>query len=115
MTDEELSQILALMSKPAPVKQELEFRLYYDGDGQVVTYTTEKLEGQYIVITRDQYNEARGDVLVKDGKLCYTHKTTHIGKYTKNIQDGVRTSKYDINILCDENFVYWKYEQHEIR
>jgi len=36
-----------------------EFRLYYDEKGKVVTYTCEKLEGNYIVIDKHVFAQAR--------------------------------------------------------
>lgn len=115
MTEEEIQQILTLLSKPQPKIAENEFRLYYDEKGNVITYTCEKLPGNYIVVTKEQYNEARNDAVVKDGILTYTHKTTHCTKYVKNKVEGIKTSKYDINILTDNIFNCWKIQTYEIK
>lgn len=88
----------------------LEFKLYYDVNGKVITYTTENLPNQnFIIITKEQFAEARPDVLVIDEKLIYQNSKRQVCKL--EISDsGTKTSKYDINILTDddENFVYWK-------
>lgn len=115
MTEDEIQQILILLSKPQPKIHEVEFRLYYDENGKVVTYTSEKLPGSYIVISKEQYNEARNDVIVKDGKIIYTHKTTHVMKYTKNLSRGIKTSKYDINIITDKDCIFWEHIAYEIK
>lgn len=115
MTDDELKLVLDALAATQVKPKELEFRLYYDEHGKVVTYTSENLPGNFITITKQQYAEARSDVIVKDGKIVTTHKAVHVDKYTKNLVEGVKTSKYDINILSDVDYVYWKFEQHDIR
>ncbi len=91
----------------------LEYRLYYDDFGKVITYTTEKLPGNYIVITKEQYVQARHDVLVKNNELIKTTNKIIVGKLVKNKSAGVKTSKYDINILTDVDYIYWKLDSHE--
>ncbi len=115
MTEDEINNILNLLSAKQIKRPEIEFRLYYDETGKVKTYTSEKLPGNYIVITREQYAEARNDVLVVDGKIKYTSKNTHIFRYVKNMEAGIKTSKYDINIITERNYVFWNYEQCEIK
>lgn len=115
MTEDEVKQILQLLAKPQPKISEVEFRLYYDDNGKVITYTSEKLPGNYLIITKEQYNEARNDVVVKDGKIMYTHKTTHIMKYTKNLSRGIQTSKYDINVITKNDSVFYEYLAYEIK
>lgn len=87
----------------------IEFRLYYDINGKVVTYTTENISGNYILITREQFAEARPDVIVKNNKLIYTHLKKHVEKLVKS-NSGTKTSKYDVNILTDDNvdYAFWE-------
>ena len=92
----------------------LEFRLYYNEEGVVICYTSEKLPGNYLIITPEQFAEARPDVKIVDGKIVQTNKQSHIFKYTKNELDGIATSKYDINILSTQESVFWKIETYEI-
>lgn len=81
---------------------ELEYRLYYDNLGKVITYTTEKLPGDnFVIITKEQFAEARPDIIVKDKKVIYTHLKKQIFKLVKS-DTGIKTSKYDINILTDD-------------
>lgn len=47
----------------------LEFRLYYDEHGNVVSYSMEDLPGNYIVIDRITFDQTRFDIKVKDGKI----------------------------------------------
>jgi hypothetical protein len=92
---------------------ELEYRLYYDDAGRVITYTTEKLEGNYIVITREQYSECRMDVVVVEGKIVRTERNRAVYVLEKNT-GGVKTSKYDINIIInDGDGNYWKLTTYE--
>jgi hypothetical protein len=87
----------------------IEFRLYYDVNGKAVTYTTENISGNYILITREQFAEARPDVIVKNNKLIYTHLKKHVEKLVKS-NSGTKTSKYDVNILTDDtvDYVFWE-------
>ncbi len=109
-----LQQLLNTVVEPPKI----EMRLYYDTEGNVVTYTCENLPGNYIVVTPQQFAEARPDVRVVGGKIVYTHKLSHVRKLVKNPGQGVRTSKYDVNVIvdADENHdhVYWKQELYEI-
>lgn len=92
--------------KQVKVKKEIQYRLYYAADGSVLTYSVEELPGNFIVITREQYAEARSDVIVANGKLIYTHANKQFWKLTKTQDPGVKTSKYDICILS-EGGVNW--------
>lgn len=114
MTDEELIKLYNLRAPTTETVVLPEFRLYYDSEGRAITYTCEHLAGSYIVVTHQQYSEARNDVVVKNGKITYTNKVSQFSKMIKNSSEGTKTSKYDINILTDVDFVFWKYEQYEI-
>lgn len=88
-------------------KQEIEFRLYYDEKGKVLFYTCEKPEGQYIVIDKQSYIEARPDVCVKDGKLTKYIPGIIISKLSEDI-DGTPCAKDDISIVVDKNYADYK-------
>lgn len=47
----------------------LEYRLYYDEQGLVINYSMEDLPGNFIVIDRTTFDQARHDVRIKDGKI----------------------------------------------
>lgn len=99
LTPEQQEELVRLLTITPPV---IEFRAYYKEDGSIITYTTEDLPGDYIVITSDQYAEARPDARVLDGLLTYTHRRSHVSKLTKNKTGGIKTSKYDISVISDE-------------
>jgi DNA mismatch repair ATPase MutL len=116
MTDEEFQEIANLVTARCTTTSEIEFRVYYDDSGKVLTYTSEKLSGNYLIITKEQYSEARADAVVKDGQLHHTHIVSHVYKLTRNSTDGVKTSKYDINILSDTgDTTFWNYTAYEIQ
>lgn len=92
------------------------YKLYYDDNGKVITYSTDDRPGNFIIITKEQYKQARPDVLVKDNKLLYTHRQMHVSSLKKNKNKGRRTTKYDVNILSDVGpTVYWSEEIYEIK
>lgn len=96
------------------IKKPVEYRLYYGEAGEVVTYTCEDLPGTYIVITKEQFAEARWDATVVDGRLTYKDRITHVIKLAKNGVEGVKTSKYDINIITDVDYNYWSKEENGV-
>lgn len=81
---------------------EIVFRLYHDEQGRVITYTTENLPGNYITITREQFAEARPDVLVVDGQIELTHAMTKVRKlHTVDHMPAQAASCWDVNIVAD--------------
>jgi len=46
-----------------------EFRLYYDDQGRVIHYSMEDLPGDYIIVDRLTFDQARFDIRVKDGQI----------------------------------------------
>ena len=94
----------------------VEFRLYYDENGKVITYTGEKLEGTYIIVDAQTFAEARQDVRVVDGQIKYVSNTIVIPKL-KPSDSGTPTSKQDISIVVDEQSTdktYWGLTLHEL-
>ena len=49
--------------------KEISYRLYYNQDGSVKCYSMEELDGDYIVIDKDTYNQFRTDIVVKNNKI----------------------------------------------
>lgn len=100
-------------------KQELpvvEFRVYYDEHGTILFYTTEKLEGNYIVIDKQTYIEARYDLCVIDKKLVKKVKGITIRKYKPEIT-GIACHNEDISILVKNDFKQnqkWKLHINEL-
>lgn len=93
----------AFAAHAAQTPKELEFKAYYDEDGKIITYTTEDLPGDYIVITRDQFNLARHDARVIKGKLVYVHLLAKVFKMTKDTGGTHRVNRLDMSILADED------------
>lgn len=97
---------------PPPV----EFRLYYDESGKVITYSCEKLEGQYILVDAQTFAEARPDVRVVNGKIVSAISRLIISKL-KPSDNGTATTAEDISIIADENtkeIITWKVNLHEL-
>lgn len=95
----------------------LEYRVYYNADGGIITYTTEELPGNYIVITREQWAEARPDARIIDGKLVYTHIKRHVFKLDRVAGGKYRAARWDVNILSDDNdeIFEWDMKAYDIR
>lgn len=93
----------------------VEFRLYYDEQGRVITYTCEPLEGDnYIIIDAETYAECRPDIRVIDGKITKQHQYTIISKL-KPSTEGIACVSNDIAIVDMEydDIIYWKLTQYE--
>lgn len=97
----QLAAALSTTTPPPPVQ----YRVYYDSEGKITTYTTEDTPGQYIVITKEQYQQARHDAVVKDGRLVYTHIKNDVVKLVRdrNNATGFRVSKYDASVVADND------------
>lgn len=105
-----------LLTAHQTVAKPIERRLYYDEAGNVITYTCEDLPGDYIIVTPEQFAEARPDVKVRDGQLIYTHKLSHISKMAQSTT-GVATSDWDVNILVDRQAPekkFWSMKTHVV-
>ena len=82
--------------------KQLEYRVYYNDDGSIITYTTEDLPGNYLVITREQWSEARPDAKIISGKFVYTHFKLKVIKLAFKKDGKYSVSKWDVNILVDD-------------
>jgi hypothetical protein len=92
-----------------------EFRLYYDDRGQVICYTCEKLEGQYIIIDALTYATARPDVRIIDGKISTVTPNAVVYKLMPS-DDGIACAMDDISIISDLsiNTVKWKLKIYDL-
>lgn len=113
MTPEETKKLMDFIARSSNPPQEVVYRLYYDEAGNVITYTIDELPGKYIVVSHKQYTEARTNVTIVDDKIVEAKRRILLEKYVKNLDGGVKTSKYDINIISDIDSVYWKHEQYD--
>lgn len=97
MTD----QVETVIIWEAPKISPPEFRLYYDDAGKVITYTCEKMPGQYIVIDAKTYAEARPDVRVIDGKISTAQPNAVVYKLMPSLTEGTPCVEEDISIIAD--------------
>lgn len=91
----------------APEITKPEFRLYYDKHGNVLFYTCEKPEGDYIVIDALAYAEARPDVKVIDGKIVRDYQNVLVSKLYPS-DTGVMCELEDISIVTTKNGQCWQ-------
>lgn len=103
----------------APKLEKPEFRLYYDDKGKVVTYTCEKLEGNYVVIDSQTYAEGRPDVRVLDGKIIRVSANAVVSKLVPN-DEGQTCAAEDLSIIIttkDKKIKKqnWKLKTYELR
>lgn len=102
----------------APKNEKPEFRLYYDEQGYVITYTCEKLDGDYIVIDAQTFAEARPDNRVVKGKLVRTSSGSVVSKLKPSKKEGISCAKEDVSIITDTKSKIkkqrWKLETYEL-
>ena len=65
MTDEEFWQALRDMPEPKPVN----YRIYYNEQGELLFYSMEDLPGTYIEIDQETYNRNPSTVRIHNGKM----------------------------------------------
>lgn len=75
-----------------------EFRLYYDDTGQVLFYTCDKIDGNFIVIDSDTYFQSRFDIKVIEGKMVSIYDKQIV---TKLVPSDVGTNCHpkDVSII----------------
>lgn len=87
----------------APKIVKPEFRLYYDDKGQVITYTCEKIEGNYIVIDAQTYAESRPDLRVVNGKIVRISNSAVVSKLVPDDTEGKVCANEDISIVVNKD------------
>jgi len=83
----------------APKIEKPEFRLYYDAKGNVICYTCEKLEGDYIIIDAMTFAEGRPDVRVANGKLVKVNTNAVVSKLVQHDSEGQLCHKDDVSVV----------------
>ncbi len=96
-----LASLMSTLSEATPPPP-TEYRVYYNPDGSIITYTMQAIPGDYITITADQYAQGRHDAKVLDGQLVYTHRKHQVFKLERNSTDGYKVSKYDVCIPASD-------------
>lgn len=84
----------------------VEYRLYYDDNGAVICYTTEALEGKFILIDKLSYITARHDVRVVENKLIKLTAGSHILKLIP-MSEGTPCHRDNVLVIDDTDPVYW--------
>jgi hypothetical protein len=90
-----------------------EFRLYYDEKGNVLTYTCEKIDGNYIIVDALTFAESRPDLKVVDGKLIKNHSGSVVSRLYKDTA-GILCEVEDVSIITETVGQYWKLKTHEL-
>jgi len=92
-----------------------EFRLYYDDKGNVVCYSCQQLEGNYIVIDALTYAIARPDVRIIDGKISTVAPDAVVYKLMPS-DEGKECASEDISIISDGSIetTKWKLRIYEL-
>lgn len=95
----------------------VEFRLYYDDNGNVLCYSCDKPEGNYIVIDAQTYAECRFDIKVIDGKII--KKTAYTISKLIQSDTGTRCVKDDCTIVVDTTYngdtICWTLKTYEYK
>jgi hypothetical protein len=91
----------------APVIEKPEFRLYYDKRGNVMFYTCEKPDGDYIVVDTLTYAEARPDVCVVDGRLVRLGSNAVVSRLYHS-DTGVLCEVEDVSVITEAEGRHWK-------
>lgn len=93
-----------------------EFRLYYDERGNVLFYTCEKPEGNYVVIDASTFAQGRPDVKIIDGKVAGQIAGSIVSKLV-NDDEGTTCASEDLSIVVDSsynNIIKWKLKTYEL-
>lgn len=111
MTDEEFWQALRNMPKPKPV----DYRLYYNAQGELLFYSMDDLPGTYISIDAEKFALSATNVVVQDGKLFEIVNTT-----TAKLQPsdtGTPCHHEDVSIVVPETHKHqrWSKQRHGLK
>jgi hypothetical protein len=92
----------------------IEFRLYYDDEGDVLCYSCDDLEGKYIVVDNNTYAEGRHDLKIFNGSIV----RSILGVVYKLVpgDTGLACAAEDISFVVDSNYsniIKWGIQQYE--
>ena len=96
----------------------VEYRLYYDDNGDFICYTCENLEGNYILVDTQTFAEGNPRVKVKNGKLIKPSSVINAVKLVPSLT-GTKCASEDICIVVDDDyngdFIVWEEKLYESR
>lgn len=94
------------------IETRVEYRVYYDGQGNITCYSMEDLPGEYVVVDRQTFDQVRMDLKVRNGQLIRLTKQSTWRLMPA--QDNVYACHADdVSIIVDgdyHNKKFWKVE-----
>lgn len=81
----------------------VEFRLYYDDQGNVLCYSCENLEGNYLIIDAQTYAECRFDIRVVNNQIVKLANKINTIKVVPSTT-GIICPIEDNAIIVDESY-----------
>jgi len=96
-----------------------EFRLYYDDNGNVLSYSGDKSGiGNYMVIDALTFAAARPDIRIVDGKISTVAPNAVVYKLMPNDSEGIECHSEDISLIVDSTYTdkkqKWKLTTYEL-
>ena len=82
----------SVVFNPAPI--DVEYRLYYDINGNPLFYSPTDSDGDYIVVSKEDYIVGRYDVTIVDGKIMYPIEYVY-----------QKLTPQDVGTICNSNDV----------
>ena len=111
MTDEEFWQALRDMPEPKPV----DYRIYYNEQGELLFYSMEDRPGTYISIDAETFARSATNVVVQDGKLFEIVSTTTVKLKPGNT--GTPCHPDDVTIVVPDTHEHqrWSKQTHGLK
>lgn len=96
-----------------------EFRLYYDDNGNVLSYSGDKSgTGNYMVIDAITFAAARPDIRVIDSKISTVASNSVVHKLMPDITEGIDCHPEDVSLIVDSAYTdkkqKWKLTTYEL-
>jgi hypothetical protein len=109
MDNADFAKLFNQIVKKVKIKVDYEYRLYYNKvNGKPIRYTTDTVDqGDYLVISKQQYAEGRYDILVIDEKI---RTLNSFDQWTKLVpaKHGISTRADNVMIVDDNGAAKWK-------
>lgn len=105
MNEQELAELFNEILANNTTKS-LEFRLYYDTQGNPLCYACEDLPGDYIVIDQETYAQGRYDVKIIDGEITPLSEFVYYNKITPS-NSGTACRKDNALIVDPNSKTFW--------
>ena len=111
MTDEEFWQALRAMPDPKPV----DYRIYYNEQGELLFYSMDDVPGTYISIDADAFARSATNVVVQDGRLFEIVNTTTVKLQPSDT--GTPCHPDDVCIVVPETHEHqrWSKQRHGLK